>query len=108
MPWLTAPDRARRSRSSVPGAPAYIIPCSNILAALRNCARDDIGGRPGDYFDAAYLARVPSGQGGTSSLIGALLRELLLLRLFLWFWVYLFLLNCYCGWAVYLAFRRYL
>lgn len=78
MPWLAALDRARRSRSSVPGAPAYIIPCSNILAALRNCARDDIGGRPGDYFDAACLARVPSGQGGASSLIIALLGGLLL------------------------------
>lgn len=39
-------------------------PCSNILAALRNCARDDIGGRPGDYVDAAFLSRVPLGQGG--------------------------------------------
>lgn len=83
-------------------------PCSNILAALRNCARDDIGGRPGDYVDAACLARVPLGQGGAISLIIALLEELLLLRLFLWFWVYLFLLKCYCGWAGDLAFRCYL
>ena len=82
-----------------------IPPCSNILAALRNCARDDIGGRPGDYVDAACLAQVPSGQGWASSLIGALLEELLLLRLFPWFWVYLFLLNCYCGWPGNLAFR---
>ena len=44
MPWLAALDRARRSRSSVPGAPAYIIPCSNILATLRNSARDDMCG----------------------------------------------------------------
>ena len=65
-------------------------------------------GRPGDYVDAACLARVPLGQGGASSLIIALLEELLLLRLFLWFWVYLFLLKCYCGWAGDLAFRCYL
>ena len=54
------------------------------------------------------FARVLSGQGGASSLVIALLEELLLLRLFLWFLVYLFLFNCYCGWAGYLAFRRYL
>lgn len=54
------------------------------------------------------LKAVKEYQGGASSLIIALLEELLLLRLFLWFWVYLFLLNCYCGWAGYLAFRRYL
>ena len=39
-------------KDQIVAAPAYIIPCSNILAALRNCARDDIGGRPGDYVDA--------------------------------------------------------
>lgn len=70
------------------------------------------GARPGETEGgcvfALLFARVPSGQGGASSLIIALLEELLLLRLFLWFWVYLFLLNCYCGWAGYLAFRRYL
>ena len=62
----------------------------------------------GDCVFMLLFARVPLGQGGASSLIFALLEELLLLRLFLWFWVYLFLLNCYCGWAGYLAFRRYL
>ena len=72
---------------SVPGAPAYIFPCSNILAALRNCARDEMWAlSTGDCVVLARFARVPSGQGWASSLIGALLKELLLLRLFLWFW----------------------
>ena len=48
----------------------------------------------GDCVVLARFARVPSGQRGASSLIIALLKELLLLRLFLWFWVYLFLLKC--------------
>ncbi len=59
-PWPAALDRARRSRFVRPRAPAEIIPVLNILAALRNCARDDIGGRPGDYVDAARLAGAPS------------------------------------------------
>ena len=54
----------------------------------------------GDCVFVLLFARVPSGQGGASSLINALLEEPLLLRLFLWFWVYLFLLNCSCGWLV--------
>lgn len=94
-------------RSHRPGAERpHIIPCSNILALLRNCARDDMWAlSTGDCVVLARFARVPLGQGGASSLIGALLEELLLLRLFLWFWVYLFLLKCYCGWTGDLAFR---
>ena len=72
-------------------SPIHIIPCSNILAALRNCARDDIGGRPGDYVDAVCLARVPSGQGWASSLIGALLGGLLLCGSF-----FVFGYICFC------------
>ena len=59
---------------SVPGAPAYIFPCSNILAALRNCARDEMWAlSTGDCVVLARFARVPSGQGRASSLIDALL-----------------------------------
>ena len=79
---------------------------SRFAAKLR--AGRYIGAPPGDYFFLVRFARVPLGQGGASLLIMPLLRELLLLRLFLWFWVYLFLLKCYCGWTGNLAFRRYL
>ena len=83
------------------------IKCSSARAELR-VEQNLSPAAEGDCVSVLLLARVPSGQGGASSLIGALLKELLLLRLFLWFWVYLFLLNCYCGWAGYLAFRCYL
>ena len=83
------------------------IKCSSARAELR--VEQNLGpAAEGDCVFVLLFARVPLGQGGASSLIIALLEELLLLRLFLWFWVYLFLLNCYCGWAGYLAFRCYL
>ncbi len=65
---------------TVPGAERpHIIPCSNILALLRNCARDDMRAlSTGDCVVLARFARVPLGQGGASSLIIALLGGLLL------------------------------
>ena len=83
------------------------IKCSSARAELR-VEQNLSPAAEGDCVFVLLFARVPSGQGRASSLIIALLEELLLLRLFLWFWVYLFLLNCYCGWAGYLAFRCYL
>ena len=80
------------------------------LRLVRNCAWSNnlSPAAEGDCVFVLLFARVPLGQGGASSLIFGLLRELLLLRLFLWFWVYLFMLNCFCGRAGYLAFRCYL
>ena len=83
------------------------IKCSSARAELR-VEQNLSPAAEGDCVFVLLFARVPSGQGGASSLIIALSEELLLLRLFLWFWVYLFLLNCYCGWAGDLAFRCYL
>ena len=80
------------------------IKCSSARAELR-VEQNLSPASEGDCVFVLLFARVPSGQGRASSLMGALLKELLLLRLFLWFWVYLFLLNCYCGWAGDSAFR---
>ena len=96
IPCLNSPKLARKRQKAL-SARAELRVEQNLSPAAE-----------GDCVSVLLLARVPSGQGGASSLIIALLEELLLLRLFLWFWVYLFLLNCYCGWAGYLAFRCYL
>ena len=101
-PWPAALDRARRSKSHRPLPPQGLgfAPCSNspartksTLSALRlvwNCAWSNkpCGGR--DCVFVLLFARVPSDQGWASSLIVFVERELLLLRLFLWFWIYLF------------------
>ena len=108
MLWPAALDRARRNRLIFrpwDGAHTYhpVLKHSRFAAKLR-------AGRymwaPSQGLRCRSSFRPGAvGPGRASSLIIALLEELLLLRLFLWFWVYLFLLNCYCGWAGYLAFR---
>ena len=96
MPWPAALDRARPSRSHRPPGRARtyhpVLKHSRFAAKLR--AGRYVRALPGGLrCPGSFFARMPLGQGGASSLIIPLLRELLLLRLFLWFWVYLFLLN---------------
>ena len=74
------------------------IKCSSARAELR-VEQNLSPVAEGDCVFVLLFARVPSGRGGASSLIIALLEELLLLRLFLWFWVYLYLLDCSGGWV---------
>ena len=111
MPWPAALDRARPNRLIVrpwDGAHTYhpVLKHSRFAAKLR-AGRYVWAQSQGLRCRSSFRpGAVGLGRGVFADRCFA--ERAALWRLFLWFWVYLFLLNCYCGWAGYLAFRCYL